>query len=179
LGDSAQAKVNMRAIRSLGLSLLLCATAFCSPPECRFHFTVVRHDGIVFALGQMFEAQQKWWNQKGLKKYRSACVDATNPEYFMVCKQIDPKSGIRFVYPTKIGTVTTTGPGTTIDAIQTGRTVNRIHLYLFGYRNGKIEGPLWMNDRDGEDRDERAWNQKHPASQQLLDDALKYLSQKQ
>lgn len=89
-------------------------------------------------------------------------------------KQIDSKSGIRFVYPTKIGTVTTTGPGTTIDAIQTGRNVNRIHLYLFAYRNGKLEGPLWMNDRD-----ERAWNQRHPASQQLLDDALKYLSQKQ
>jgi hypothetical protein len=52
--------------------------------------------------------------------------------------------------------------------------VNRIHLYLFAYRNGKLEGPLWINDRD-----ERAWHQRHPASQQLLDDALKYLSQKQ
>lgn len=163
----------------IGLSLLLGSAAIAAP-ECRFHFTVVRHDGIVFALGQMSEAQQKWWNQKGMKKYRSACVDATNPEYFMVWgKHIDPKSGIRFVYPTIIGTVTTTGPGTTIEAIKTGPNVNRIHLYLFAYRNGKLEGPLWMNDRDGEDRDERAWNQRHPASQQLLDDALRYLSQKQ
>ena len=94
-------------------------------------------------------------------------------------KQIDSKAGIRFVYPRTTGTVTTTGPGTTIDAIQTGRTVNRIHLYLFAYRNGKLEGPLWRNDRNGEGCGERAWNPTHPASQQHLDDALKYLSQKQ
>ena len=172
---------------------LLCAAAFAGPPECRFHFTVVRHDESLFAFGQMSEAQQKWWIGKGSKKYKTACVDATNPEYFMVWgKQIDSKAGIRFVYHPgttttgtvqmdngDTGTVTTTGPGTTIEAIPTVRTVNRVHLYVFAYRNGKLAGPLWMSDRDGEGWGERAWNQTHPASQQLLDDALKYLSQKQ
>ena len=172
---------------------LLCAAAFAGPPECRFHFTVVRHDESLFAFGQMSEAQQKWWIGKGSKKYKTACVDATNPEYFMVWgKQIDSKAGIRFVYHPgttttgtvqmdngDTGTVTTTGPGTTIEAIPTVRTVNRVHLYVFAYRNGKLAGPLWMSDRDGEGWGERAWNQTHPASQQLLDHALKYLSQKQ
>jgi hypothetical protein len=83
----------LRAMGTLiGLFLLLGSTAIASP-ECRYHFTVVHHDGILFALGQMSEAQQKWWNQKGSKKYEMACVDATNPEYFIVWgKQIESRA---------------------------------------------------------------------------------------
>jgi hypothetical protein len=164
---------------------------FCGPDGVRFHFTVVRHDGNLFALGQMSEAQQKWWNGKGAKKYKTACVDATNPEYLIVWgKQIESKAGVGFAYHPgttttstvhmdsgDTGTVTTTTPGTT-ETVPTVRTVNRVHLYVFTYSSGNLEGPLWMNDRDGEGWGERVWNQTRPASQQLLDDALKYLSQK-
>jgi hypothetical protein len=35
-----------------------------------------------------------------------------------------------------------------------------------------------MKDHTGEGRGERGWSQSHPASQQLLDDALKFLTDK-
>jgi hypothetical protein len=179
-------------LRVLFASLLCAGAASAQPPECRIHFTVVRHDGNLLAFDQMSESQQKWWNGKGSKKYKAACIaDPADPEYLIVWgKEIESKSGLAFVYHPgttststvhmdsgDTGSVTTTTPGTS-EAVPTVRTTSRVHVYVFAWRNGKLEGPLWMNDRTGEAWGERAWGQVHPASQQLFEDALKYLSAK-
>lgn len=155
----------------------------------------MKYDGRLLAFGQMSAAQQKWWVGKGTKKYKQTCLDAADAswegrvEYVIVWgAEIENRAALAFVFHPGTtttgtvqmsngdsGTVSVTTPGTT-EAVPTVRPVSLVHLYVFSWREGKLDGPIWMTDRAGEGWSERGWNQTHPASQQLLDDALKFLA---
>lgn len=164
---------------------------------CSVLFTVVHYEGHLLAFGQMSDAQQKWWTKKGRKKYKQACLDTSAPQYLIVWgSQMESHAGVWFRYQpgttsvsTMSGTVTdeqgnrssVNGTATTttagpLETVPTVRTVSRVHLYVFTWRSGKLDGPMWMNSRTGEGWGQRGWSQTHPASQQLLDDALKFIT---
>jgi hypothetical protein len=180
-----------RALTIIALSLLCCAATPAQLSPCSIRFNVVKYDGRLLA-GQLSDAQRKWWDGKGARKYKDACLDENTPEYLIVWgKEMETHQGVGFVYhpgTTSTGTfqiyngdagnATTTIHGTT-EAVPTIRNVSRVHVYVFAWRNEKLDGPLWINDRIAEGWGERAWNQPHPASQQLLQDALKFLARKQ
>jgi hypothetical protein len=180
------------ALTIIAFSLLCCVAAPAQPSQCSIRFNVVKYDGRLLAIGQLSDAQRKWWDGKGARKYKDACLDESTPEYLIVWgKEMETHQGVGFVYHPGTsstgtfqtdnggpGSVTTTTPGIT-DAVPTIRNASRVHVYVFAWRNEKLDGPLWINDRIAEGWGERAWNQPHPASEQLLQDALKFLARKQ
>jgi hypothetical protein len=181
-----------RALTIIAFSLLCCAATPAQSSQCSIRFNVVKYDGRLLA-GQLSDAQRTWWNGKGARKYKDACLDENTPEYLIVWGQeMETHQGGGFVYhpgTTSTGTfqmgngdggnLTTTTPGTTTALVPMIRNVSRVHVYIFAWRNEKLDGPLWIKDRIAEGWGERAWNQPHPASQQLLQDALKFLARKQ
>jgi hypothetical protein len=179
-----------------GLVLTLALFAFPAlagqaPSSQCVRFNVVKYDGQLLAFGQFSDSQQKWWESKGSKKYKGACLDANAPDYLIVWgSEMENRQGVAFVYHPGVtstsnvqmsngdsGTVTTTTNGTT-QAVPTVRALSHVHIYVFAWRDGKVEGPIWIKDRTGEGWGERGWSQTHPASQQLLEDALKFLMDK-
>lgn len=154
---------------------------------CKTPFVVAKYDGKLLAYGQMSDAQQKWWEHKGHKEFKAACVAPDGPKYFIVWgAEVQQRAGFTFLYvPGQSSTTTisgdvnatavTTSPGQ-LETVPTERSVTDIHVYVLEWNDGKVTGPLWMKERAGEGWIERSWGQRHPASQELLEEALKFIS---
>lgn len=187
--------LRLAALVALSVSPMLAQQSSNESPgatPCSVRFTVVHYEGRLLAYGQMSEAQQKWWAKNGEKKFKQACLDATAPEYLIVWgSEMENHAGVWFRYKpgttsqTNIdgtatdqqgnrtnmsATATTTTQGS-LETVPTVRTVHRVHVYVFTWRDGKLGGPIWMEDQAGEGWRERGVF-RSDASSALLDKAL-------
>ncbi|MGB7602964.1 MAG: hypothetical protein WBM24_21860 [Candidatus Sulfotelmatobacter sp.] len=171
-----------------------------TPPVIRFAVAHVAELGSRWVTtDQMSESQERWWEKKGQKQYRQMRIDQLHPNYLIVWgSELENHAGVRFAWRPGTtsqtamsgtatdqngnrtdlsGQATTTTPGS-LETVPAVRTLTHVHVYVFTWDDakGSLEGPIWMSDRTGEGWGERSWNQTHSASQQLLDDALKFIT---